>query len=64
MSVFTFTNRKSYSANDVLIRCIENWKQSLDNHKYVDIAKRDFPFNKCCATIDVRDFFLMKSRNL
>ena len=27
------------SANDVLIKFIENWKQSLDNHKYIGIAK-------------------------
>ena len=31
--------RRAYSANDVLIRFIENWKQSLDNHKYDGIAK-------------------------
>ena len=39
MSVFISAHRKAYSANDVLIRFIENWKQSLDNHKYVGIAK-------------------------
>ena len=33
-SVFISTYAKA-SANDVLIRFIENWKQSLDNHKYV-----------------------------
>ena len=32
-------NRKGYSANDVLIRLIQNWKQSLDNHKYRVTAK-------------------------
>ena len=31
--------RKAYSANDVLTEFIENWKQSLDNHKYVGNAK-------------------------
>ena len=38
-SVFISAYRKAYSANDVLIRFIESWKQSLDNHKYVGIAE-------------------------
>ena len=79
MSVFITAYRKAYSANDVLIRCIENWKQ-LDNHKYVGIAKtivywftksfcltlneRDVFSNNCCATINVRDSFPIKSRSL
>ena len=62
----------SGSANEVLIRFIENWRQSLDNHKCVGITKpilyqftkpfcatlneRDFSFNKCCAKINVREF--------
>ena len=37
--VFTSTYRKAYSANDIFFRFIENWKQSLDNYKYVGIAK-------------------------
>ena len=39
LSVFISAYRKAYSANDVLIRFIENWKQSLVNHKYVGIVK-------------------------
>ena len=39
LSVFISAHRKAYSTNDVLIRFIENSKQSLDNHKYVGIAK-------------------------
>ena len=39
LSVFISSYRKALSANDVFIRLIENWKQSLDNHKYVGIAK-------------------------
>ena len=38
-SVFISAYREAYSANDVLIRFIENRKQLLDNHKYVGIAK-------------------------
>ena len=73
LSVFISAYRKAYSANDVLIRFIEKWKQSLVNHKYVGIVKpivcttlneRDFSFNKCCATINVRNFFPTESRNL
>ena len=64
LSVFISAHRKAHSANDVLIRFIENWKQSLDNHKYVGICKTDFSFNKCCTTINVSDFFPVKSCNL
>ena len=39
LSVFISSYRKALSANDVFIRFIENWKQSLDNRKYVGIAK-------------------------
>ena len=39
LSVFTSAFRKVYIANDVLIRFTENWKQSLDNHKYVGVPK-------------------------
>ena len=39
LSVFSSAYRKAYSANDALIRYIENWKQSLDNHKYFGTAK-------------------------
>ena len=39
LSVFISGYRKAYSANDVLIRFIENWKQLLDNCKYGGIAK-------------------------
>ena len=31
LSIFISACRKSYSSNHVLIRLIENWKQSLDN---------------------------------
>ena len=27
--------RKSYSCNNVLVKCVENWRKSLDNHKHV-----------------------------
>ena len=39
VSAFIPAFRKACSANDVLIRFIENWKQSQDNHKYVGMAK-------------------------
>ena len=39
LSDFISANRKAYSVNDVLIRFIENWKQSLDNHKQVGFVK-------------------------
>ena len=39
LSVFISAYRKAYSTKDVLIRFIENWKQSLDNYKYVGIPK-------------------------
>ena len=35
LSIFISTIRKSYSPNHVLIRLIENWKQSLGNQKFV-----------------------------
>ena len=31
--------RNVYSANNVLIRFIKNSKQSLDNHKHIDLPK-------------------------
>ena len=39
--MFISTNRKSYSSNHVLIRLIENWKQSLANQKFVGVALID-----------------------
>ena len=39
VSAFIPAFRKACSANDVLIRFIENWKQSQHNHKYVGMAK-------------------------
>ena len=42
LSVSRSAYRKNYSTNDVLIRFIDNWKQSLDNHKYVGILKPTF----------------------
>ena len=39
LSLFISGCRNVYSAIDVLIRFIENWKQSLENHKYVGTAK-------------------------
>ena len=39
MSDFISAYRKAYSANDVLIKFIENWKRSLYNHRYVGYAK-------------------------
>ena len=35
LSVFISAYRKTYSSNHVLIRLIENWKQSLDRKKFV-----------------------------
>ena len=35
LSIFISDYRKSYSSNHMLIRLIENWKQSLDNKKFV-----------------------------
>ena len=71
LSVFISSYRKGLSASDVFIRFIENWKQSLDNHKYAGIAKPivyqftksfyttlnepNFSFNKCCAAINNYD---------
>ena len=35
ISIFISAYRKSFSSNQVLIRLIENWKQPLDNWKFV-----------------------------
>ena len=56
-----------------LLDLLEIWKQSLENYKYVGIAKpivyqftksfcatlnaREVSFKKCCATNNVRDIF-------
>ena len=39
LSVFISAYRKAYSANDDLNRFIANWKQPLDNQKYVGTVK-------------------------
>ena len=39
LSVFISAYRNAYSTKGILIRFIENWKQSLDNYKYVGIPK-------------------------
>ena len=39
--VSTSGYRKTSSANDLLIRFIQNWKQSLDNRKYCWYSKTD-----------------------
>ena len=41
LSVFISAYRKSYSSNHVLIRLTENWKQSLDNQKFVGAVLMD-----------------------
>ena len=58
LSVFVSAYKNAYSANDVLIWFIENWKQFLDNHKYIGIAKPIvYKFmNSFCATFNVWDF--------
>ena len=39
--IFISVYRKSYSSNHVLIRLIENWKQSIDNEKFVGALLMD-----------------------
>ena len=39
--LFISAYRKSYSSNHVLIRLIENWKQSLDNQNFVRAVLMD-----------------------
>ena len=41
LSIFTLASRKSYSSNYVLLRLIENWKQSLDNRKFAGALLMD-----------------------
>ena len=41
LSVFISAYGKTYSSNHVLIRLIENWKQSLDNKKFVGAVLMD-----------------------
>ena len=41
LSVFISAYRKTYSSNQVLIRLIENWKQSLDSKKFVGAVLMD-----------------------
>ena len=41
LSIFISAYRKNYSSNHVLIRLIENWKQSLDNRKVVGAVLMD-----------------------
>ena len=48
LSVFISPYSKAYSANDVLTGFVENWKQLLDNDKYVGVAK---------LTINLRNLF-------
>ena len=42
LSVFISAYRRTYSSNHVLIRLIENWKQSLDKNKFVRAVLMDF----------------------
>ena len=39
--MFISAYRKTYSSNHVLIRLIENWKQSLDSKKFVGAVVMD-----------------------
>ena len=41
LSVFISAYRQTYSSNHVLIRLIENWKQSLDKNKFVGAVLMD-----------------------
>ena len=41
LSIFIAAYRKAYSSNHVLIRLIESWKKSLDNHKVVGAVLMD-----------------------
>ena len=41
LSVFISAYRQTYSSNHVLIRLIENWKQSLDKNKFVGAVIMD-----------------------
>ena len=62
LSIFISDYRKSYSSNHMLIRLIENWKQSLDNRKFVGAALIDlskafyvfptiFEWQRCMLTV-------------
>ena len=55
--------RKSYSSNHVLIKLIENWKQLLDNRKFVAAVLMDLsktfnciPHDLLIANMHVYDF--------
>ena len=41
LSVFISAYRKTYSTKHVLIRLIENWRKSLDNHRFVGAVLMD-----------------------
>ena len=62
LSIFISAYRKNYYSNHVLIRLIENWKQSLDNRKFVGAALIDlskafyvfptiFKWQRCMLTV-------------
>ena len=45
--------RKRYSSNHVLIRLIENWKQSLDDQKFVAAVLMDLSKTFNCIPHDL-----------
>ena len=62
LSIFISAYRKNYYSNHVVIRLIENWKQSLDNRKFVGAALIDlskafyvfptiFKWQRCMLTV-------------
>ena len=53
LSIFISACRKSYSSNHVLIRLIENWKQSLDNQKFVGAVLMDLSKDFDCIPQDL-----------
>ena len=42
LDIFISAYRKSYSSSHILTRLIENWKQSLDNQKFVGVVLMAF----------------------
>ena len=53
LSNFVLAYRKHYSANHVLIRLIENWKENLHNNKIVGAVFTDLPNAFDCIPYDL-----------
>ena len=63
LSNFVLASRKHYSANNILISLLENWKKNLENNKiigavFMDLSKAFvcIPHDLVIATMEAYDF--------